>query len=81
MATPNKPQGIPNEEEVLRLLKQEAKRKQYMQSPKAKAKRQEYQEKKKKEAKAARTLISDNPELLERLIAQDPDLAILRKKS
>lgn len=82
MAAPKETQhSVPNEEEVLRLLKQEAKRKQYMQTPKAKANRKAYQERRKAEAQAARAVVKDDPELLERLIAQDPSLAILRKKS
>lgn len=82
MATRNpNPETQPSEEEVLRLLKQDAKRKQYMQSPKAKAKRQEYQARRKQEASAAREIVKNNPELLEKLIANNPELAVLRKKS
>jgi len=74
-------QDGPSEEEMLRLLRQDAKRKEYMQSPKAKAKRTEYQARRKNEAKAARDIVANNPEMLEKLIAKDPSLAILRKKS
>lgn len=71
---------MPAEEEVLRLLRQDAKRKEYQQSPKAKANRKTYQVKRLAEAKAARAFVKDNPEALERLIATHPELAILKPK-
>ena len=80
MTPEKKTSDMPSEVEVLRLLKQDAKRKEYMQSPKAKANRQTYQAKRKQESAAARQIIKDNPEMLEKLIANNPELAILRKK-
>jgi len=74
-------QNQPSEAEMFRLLKQDAKRREYMQSPKAKSKRKEYQERRKSEAQAARDIIKSDPELLEKMIAKDPSLAILRPKS
>lgn len=81
MAAPKNPQEVPSESEVLRLLKQDAKRKQYMKSPKAKANRQAYQAKRKVEAQAAREFVKNNPEMLEKMIAENPELAVLRPKS
>ena len=73
--------GVPGEDEILRLLRQDAKRKEYMQSPKAKANRKTYQQKRQAEAKAARAFVKNNPEALAKLVATHPELAILTPKS
>jgi len=70
-----------DEAEMFRLLKQDAKRKEYMSSPAAKAKRKQYQEKKRVGTKALREQLKADPDLLEQYIAKDPSLAILRPKS
>ena len=75
------PTGTPTDDEILRLLRQDAKRKEYMQSPKAKANRTTYQDKRKAEAKAMREYLVKHPELREKFLAENPDLAILQPKS